>query len=244
VKLSLPALHLPATPRVESADRPAHLRSLARRLTPTFETHYHFTHDLDATPPREIELPDVYTTTIDSPAHSDFPHMLTIAREQNLDRTWCEDQLAEGARCAVALLRHHDTDLPVGMGLFRTQPFWIEEIRHHFTPGPRGCYLYALYVSPRFRGRGIQHALAAARLHLALAQGRRYAYSLVLNTNRASLKGHSARGAIPSARIDCLRLGPLHLTSIRKLHPSLPTGTFPHTGFPRNASFHVIAARA
>ena len=243
MELSLLALHLPATPRPQRV-RGSRLRSLAHRLTrlaPVFETHYHFTQDLHANPPLEVTIPDVYTTSIDAPAHPHFPHLLTIAREQGLDQSWCEDQLSEGAQGVVALFRQHGTDVPVGMGMLRTRPFWVEEIRHHFNPGSRGCYLYALYVSPDFRGRGIQHALSAERL--ALAQGLRYVHSLVQNTNRASLKGHAARGAIPSARIDCLRLGPIHLTSLRKLRPSLPTGTFTHTGLPRNTSVHLIYDR-
>lgn len=211
------------------------------RLRPTFESHYHFTQDLRATPPREITIPSIHTIIVHSPHHPAFPHMLAVAQEQGLDLDWCREQLADGATCIVALLRErHSHDCPVGMGMLRTRPFWIEEIRHHFTPGPGGCYLYALYVSPPFRGRGIQHMITAARLRRAVAEGCRYAYTLVLNTNRASVKGHSVRGATLTARIDCLRLGPLHIASIRKLKPSLPTGNFPHAGFPRNGSLHLI----
>ena len=233
--LSAPRPHKGAAPR---------LRALLRRVAHAriqLESHYHFTQDLRATPPREVTIPNIYTTTVDSPGHGSWPYVLAIAREQSLDESWCRDQLADGARCTLAIERSDDgTDRVVGMGMVRTQPFWIEEIRHHFAPGPGGCYLYALYVSPRYRGRGIQHAITATRLQAAVAQGCRYAYTLVLDTNHASLKGHSARGAHLTARIDCLRVGPLHLASVRKLRTSLPVGSFPYTGFPRDASVHFV----
>jgi GNAT superfamily N-acetyltransferase len=245
VKLSLPALHLVFAPRAADA-RGLRFGSVLRRLLRlrlSFESHYHFTQDLRSSPPREVTIDNIYCTAVDSSEHPGFPHMLAIAQEQGLDSGWCRDQLGEGARCILAMSNHDGAERVVGMGMVRTQPFWIEEIRHHFAPGPGGCYLYALYVSPGFRGRGIQHSINSARLRTCLALGARYAYTLVVNTNYASLKGHFAHGARLSARIDCVRLGPLHLASVRKLKTSLPTGSFPHDGFPRSASLHVIAGR-
>ena len=223
------------------------VRSLLIRLARprlALESHYHFTRDLRTTPPREVTIRDVYMTMVDSPDHPDLPHMLTIAAEQGLDADWCREQLAEGATCGVAMLREsNDPDRPVGMCMLRTRPFWIEEIGHHFTPGSQGAYVYALYVSPAFRGRGIQGLLFSHRFQTAAAEGRRFAYSMVLNTNAPSIKGHLAQGAQVSARIDCVRVGRLHLASVRRLKTGLPIGSFTHAGFPRNTNLHLVVRR-
>ena len=246
MKLSLPAPGILVAPHARGGLLPR-VRSLLRRLARprlAFESHYHFTRDLRTTPPREVTIRNVYMTTVDSPEHPDFPHMLTIAAEQGLDADWCQEQLAEAATCGVALLREGDSpDRPVGMCMLRTRPFWVEEIGHHFNPGPRGAYVYALYVSPAFRGRGIQGLLFSHRFQTAAGEGRRFAYSMVLNTNTPSIKGHLAQGAKVSARIDCVRVGPLHLASVRRLKPASPIGSFTHAGFPRDAALHLVVRR-
>jgi ribosomal protein S18 acetylase RimI-like enzyme len=246
VRLSLPALPPHLAPRGAAAP-PSRVRSLFRRVSRlclSGESHYLFTQNLHTTPPREVTLPNVFTTGVDSPDHPDFHHVLAVAGEQGLDADWCREQLAEGATCGVALLREGDgRERPVGMGMLRMQRFWVEEIGHHFDPGARGAYLYALYVSPAFRGRGIQGLLISQRFRTALYQGRRFAYAMVLSTNIPSIKGHLAQGADISARIDCFRVGPLHLASVRRLKPALPIGSFTHAGFPRDAALHLVVRR-
>lgn len=150
--------------------------------------------------------------------------LLGLALEQGLDEEWCLDQLANGASCILALSRQGGQEQALGMGLVTFRPFWIEEIAHQFDPGPQGCYFFATYVRPAYRGRGIQKLLDGQRLARAAALGRRWAYAVVDTSNLPSCRSHRRSGFRPVLRIDHLRLGPCSLASRRRLSPSRPCG--------------------
>lgn len=169
----------------------------------------------------EESRPGVRLRWINSP---DDPQLLALSKEQALDQEWCAQRLAVRDWCIVVEVG----GTPAGMGLLSIQDFWVEEIGQQFRPGDAGCYFYATYVSPPFRGQRLQRLLDGQRLAKAANLGLQTAFALVEAKNAASLKSHGSSGFEQVARITRARWRSLELLDARptssrfSLGPTIP----------------------
>src|SRR5688500_13081962 len=186
-----------------------------------------------AVPP---SLPSVSTQWVSSQSDRHYPHLVQIQSEQGLDESWCREQLTNGSSAVIAAV----DGTPAGVGMYTRGEFWVGEIEHLYHPGPTACYLYATYVSPRFRGRRIQRLLDLSRVARGAEDGATYALAIVVSTNIASLRGHAAGGFHPVGRIDHFRLAGRSIMLVRKQTSKAPVGNFPGGGFLGSNSLHFI----
>jgi hypothetical protein len=138
------------------------------------------------------------------------------------------------------MVEHEGTKTPAGVGMYTRGEFWVGEIEHLYHPGPSACYLYATYVSPRFRGRRIQRLLDLSRVARGADDGARHAIAIVVSTNLASLRGHAAGGFRSVGRIDHFRLAGRSIMLVRKQTSKVPVGNFPGGGFLGSNCLHFI----
>ena len=204
------------------------LRSIRWRLNQLARAHQ--TLHILARPTLSVIVPTVPSVAahwIDSTSDPHFDRLVAIQSEQGLDEAWCAEQLSSGSGAVVALV----DGTPAGAGMYTRGEFWVGEIDHLYHPGPSACYLYATYVSPRFRGRRIQRLLDLFRVQRGAGDGAPWAIAIVVATNTASLRGHAAGGFRAVARIDHFRLGDTSIMLVRKKTSRAPVGNFPGGGF-------------
>lgn len=161
----------------------------------------------------------------------DDPRMapaVAINSEQGLGQDWCEEQLQAGARCLLALAE--DTR-PVAAAWLIDREFWIDEIGHSIHPEPRGCYLYADWVTPAYRGRGLQRLMIRERIAAGAQAGKREAFSVVRPENLPSLRSYQACGFGAAVGVARIRAGRLTITCSRKLTNAPPIPRLLHTGW-------------
>ena len=103
---------------------------------------------------------------------------------------WTAQLLKNGAQ---AVMICHD-ELPVAAGWLIRKPFYIEEIRRTFDPGPTSDYYFGDFVAPAFRGKRLQRALIRERLRLTHQAGYRWATAITRSTLPASLSSYSSEG--------------------------------------------------
>jgi hypothetical protein len=181
-------------------------------------------------------LPSVSTQWVSSQDDPHFPQLVQIQSEQGLDESWCREQLTNGSSAVIAVV----DGTPAGVGMYTRGEFWVGEIDHLYHPGPTACYLYATYVSPRFRGRRVQRLLDLSRVHRGAQDGVDHAIAIVVSTNIASLRGHAAGGFRPVGRIDHFRLAGRSIMLVRKKTSKAPVGNFPGGGFLKSNCLHFI----
>ena len=187
-----------STPPREAPPREGLLQRIRRRVgqfRPKKTVHLVLARPLKAEP---VASSAVRMVRITSPEDARFGAFIEICREQDVDEEWCRDQLERGSIGALALA---EDDEPVGVGLVARGRFWVDEIGQTFVTGSDGCYLYAIYVRPPFRGRGIQLLIDHERFAWAIECGARWAYVVVHAANQSSRKAHARSGFIKVASV-------------------------------------------
>ena len=110
-------------------------------------------------------------------------------------------------------------------------PFYVEEIRRTFDPGPDGDYYFGDFTAPSFRGRRLHRHLIQQRLEASRGAGRRWATAMTLSTNGASLSGYEALGFAVGSELRTRRRAGWQLDSIHSISAEQPASAFSSEGF-------------
>jgi hypothetical protein len=94
-----------------------------------------------------------------------FPPLDRLYSQAHFPTDWAATMLAAGDQATIVL------DAATGHALaaawIARRPFYVQEIRRTFDPGPNADYYFGDFVSPAARGRGLQRLLIAHRLSLS-----------------------------------------------------------------------------
>lgn len=106
---------------------------------------------------------------------------------------WAGDMLGDGAEATLALANVGGQTGGVAMGWRTSGRFFVEELGATLEQRYVGTYLFGDFVSPAFRGRGIQRWLVAERLR-ALGDTKFGTCTIVHPSNVTSLRNYQQEG--------------------------------------------------
>jgi hypothetical protein len=180
-----------------------------------------FTRDL-TTPLPGIAWPEGLTIqTLAAPGDGAFAALDRMYVANGFREGWATGLLKGTARVVVALDFSGEA---VAAGWLLREPFYVAEIRRTFDPGPNGDYYFGDFVTPSWRGRGLQRASILHRLHLSAADGRRWAIAMTREDNAPSCNNYKAGGFAVAADLTTRLLRNFSLDQLRRLDTSRPYG--------------------
>jgi GNAT superfamily N-acetyltransferase len=213
------------------------LRRLRGVVRPRHTRFYLYCRELGRLETPDVPA-DVQLVSLGGAGGEHYEALVDLCLEHGLDEDWVAEQFAAGSTASLALAGGE----PAGFIFLTCQAFYVSEIAHTFNPGLGGSYVYALYLRPRHRGRGLARLLEASVLvHGRDACGARTTYGLIESTNFASLRLHAALGFVPALRINLLHVSPRHvLAHLRRVSPSRPLASLVPNGFHVAPSLHLV----
>ena len=213
------------------------VRRLRHAIRPRHVRFYLVCRELSSLQAPEVPR-DVTLLTFSRAGGAHYEELVELCREHGLDEEWVAEQFDAGSTAILARVGEE----AAGFIFFTCQPFYVSEIAHTFNPGLGGSYVYALYLPPKHRGRGLARLLEASVLvHGRDACGARMVYGLIESTNAASLRLHAALGFATALRMNLLHVSPRHvLAHLRRISPSRPQASLVPNGFHFAPSLHLV----
>ena len=182
-----------------------------------------------ATPsPPSVDLPPSFTLhPVTHPSDPAFLFLDRLYASDGFPAGWARQMLERGAQAVVIV----QGDAPAASALLIRQPFYVQEIRRTFDPGPDADYYFGDFVAPGFRGRHLQRSLIRARLLMTHQAGRPWALAMTRATPPASLDNYVAEGFAPSAELRSRTFSRWQLDRFRFINRQLPHGKLSQEGF-------------
>jgi GNAT superfamily N-acetyltransferase len=140
---------------------------------------------------------------------------------QQFPPDWTHRMLAQGGRAVLIC----SGDAPCASAWIMRSPFYVSEVRGTFDAGPDADYYLGDFVTPAFRGQGLQRALIRARLQISGESNRPWAIALTRDNIPASPANYLAEGFQLAAEVQTRKIWRWEFHRLRRKRADLPCGT-------------------
>jgi len=178
-------------------------------------------------PPPPSAQPNTQVVIARSMGQEASTAMETMYAAQGFPAGWMGLMLDKGAT-AVGVLGPGETAIAVA--LITPASLHVHEIGRTFYPDPEGEYFFGDFVTPEWRGHGLQKLLIAQRLELCRAAGRKWAFAMMRRENMASVKSYASLGFVLAAEFCRHSVARWQFSRLRVRVRSLPYGRFSAEG--------------